>query len=94
LGLRALYFALDGLMQLFHYLHYGLSAILVFVGVKMLFADIYQIPVGIALCVVTGILLISVIASTLRPRKVEAFPASGDVQGNDTALNLRYQRKD
>ncbi len=68
LGLRALYFALAGIMQLFHYLHYGLSAILVFVGAKMLLADIYKIPIGIALGVVAGILLVSVIASILRPR--------------------------
>src|ERR671925_2361402 len=46
LGLRALYFALAAVMRLFHYLHYGLSAILVFVGVKMLLADFYNIPVG------------------------------------------------
>jgi tellurite resistance protein TerC len=67
LGLRALYFALAGIMQLFHYLHYGLSAILIFVGLKMLLADIYKIPIGIALSVVATILLISVLASLLRP---------------------------
>ena len=67
LGLRALYFALAGIMQLFHYLHYGLSAILVFVGSKMLLADIYKIPIVIALCVVAAILLISVLMSVLRP---------------------------
>jgi tellurite resistance protein TerC len=67
LGLRALYFALAGIMQLFHYLHYGLSAILVFVGSKMLLADIYKIPIGIALCVLAAILLISVLMSVLRP---------------------------
>jgi predicted tellurium resistance membrane protein TerC len=65
--LRALYFALAGIMQLFHYLHYGLSAILIFVGLKMLLADIYKIPIGIALSVVATILLISVLASLLRP---------------------------
>ena len=67
LGLRALYFALAGIMQLFHHLHYGLSAILVFVGLKMLLADIYKIPIEIALGVVAGILLLSVIASVVRP---------------------------
>jgi tellurite resistance protein TerC len=56
-------------MQLFHYLHYGLSAILVFVGVKMLLADIYEIPVAMALGLIAGILLISVIASVVRPRE-------------------------
>jgi len=69
LGLRALYFALAGVMQLFHYLNYGLSAILVFVGVKMLLGEVYKIPVGIALGVVAGILAISVFASIAFPRK-------------------------
>jgi tellurite resistance protein TerC len=69
LGLRALYFALAGIMQLFHYLAYGLAAILVFVGIKMLLADIYKLPIAVALGVVAGILLISVVASLLRPRR-------------------------
>ena len=72
LGLRALYFALAGVMKLFHHLRYGLSAILAFVGAKMLLADFYKIPVGVALGVVAGILIISVIASLAFPRKEEA----------------------
>jgi len=67
LGLRALYFALAGVMRLFHYLHYGLSAILVFVGAKMLLTDVYKLPVTVALGVIAGILLIAVIASVMRP---------------------------
>ena len=69
LGLRALYFALAGIMELFHHLHYGLSAVLVFVGVKMLLSDLYKIPVSIALSVVAGILLISVVTSILDKKK-------------------------
>jgi tellurite resistance protein TerC len=69
LGLRALYFALAGIMPLFHYLQYGLAVILVFVGVKMLLADIYKIPIVFALGVVAGVLIISVVASILRPKK-------------------------
>jgi tellurite resistance protein TerC len=69
LGLRALYFALAGIMELFHHLHYGLSAVLVFVGIKMLLADLYKIPVSIALSVVAGILLVSVTASILDKKK-------------------------
>jgi len=46
LGLRALYFALAGVIGLFCYLHYGLSALLVFVGAKMLLADIYTRKLG------------------------------------------------
>jgi tellurite resistance protein TerC len=71
LGLRALYFALAGLMRLFHHLHYGLSAILVLVGVKMLLADIYKIPTVITLGLIAGILLISIIASVVKPRRTE-----------------------
>jgi tellurite resistance protein TerC len=63
LGLRALYFAVAGMIGLFHHLHYGLSAVLVFVGIKMLLADLYKIPVGIALIAVAGILMISIMAS-------------------------------
>jgi tellurite resistance protein TerC len=69
LGLRALYFAIAGVMKLFNYLHYGLSFILVFVGVKMLMTDFYKMPVTAALAVVGGALAISIIASLLFPEK-------------------------
>lgn len=78
LGLRALYFALNGIMQLFHYLHYGLALILVFVGVKMLLNDLYHLPEGIALSVVGSILLLSVLASIIRPTPVEMIPVPSD----------------
>ncbi len=68
LGLRALYFAIAGVMRLFHHLHYGLSFILAFVGVKMLLADFYHIPVGAALGVIAGVLVLSVIASMIWPK--------------------------
>lgn len=74
LGLRALYFALAGIMQLFHYLHYGLSVILVFVGAKMLLSDVYKVPIGIALSVIAGILFSSIVASILRPRQPVPSP--------------------
>ena len=69
LGLRSIYFALAGMMRLFHYLNYGLSGILAFVGMKMLIAEIYKIPIGIALGVVASMLIISVLASIAFPRK-------------------------
>ena len=80
LGLRALYFALAGVMQLFHYLHYGLSAILVFVGAKMLLADVYKLSVGVALGVIAGILLIAVIASLMRPQQRDVVTTPADPQ--------------
>lgn len=71
LGLRALYFALAGFLRLFCYLHYGLAAVLVFVGGKMLSHGAlgYKIPVGISLAVVAGILTIAIVASLLQARK-------------------------
>lgn len=69
LGLRALYFALAGIMGLFHYLHYGLSVILIFVGGKMILVDFVKIAVEYSLMIVIGILLVSVVASKLFPPK-------------------------
>ncbi|HTS18104.1 MAG TPA: TerC family protein [Verrucomicrobiae bacterium] len=72
LGLRALYFALAGVMNIFHHLHYGLSLILVFVGTKMaLTAWGIKIPTGIALGLVAGIVAGSVATSLVWPRASE-----------------------
>jgi tellurite resistance protein TerC len=72
LGLRALYFALAGVMDMFHHLHYGLSVILVFVGTKMILSAWHmEIPTGIALGVVAGVLVLSVIASLIWPKSSE-----------------------
>lgn len=71
LGLRALYFALAGIMKLFHYLHYGLSLILVFVGIKMLIAEFYHIPTPWALGFVAVTLTASIVASILFPKEEE-----------------------
>lgn len=69
LGLRSLYFALSGMMGLFHYLHYGLAAILVFIGVKMLLSGFFSFPIGYALGFIVVALAISVVASLLFPEK-------------------------
>jgi tellurite resistance protein TerC len=71
LGLRALYFALASLMQLFHYLHYGLALILIFIGGKLLLEDIYPIPMPLALGAVGVLLLGSVGASLVWPKQTE-----------------------
>ena len=73
LGLRALYFLLAGVIEKFHYLKLGLSVVLVFVGAKMLLTDIYHIPIGLSLGVIAGVLLISVVASLLKPKELEAL---------------------
>lgn len=67
LGLRALYFALSGILEMFDYLKYGLALVLSFVGVKMLIVDIYHINTGIALGIVALILTVSIIISILKP---------------------------
>ena len=69
LGLRSLYFALAGLMEAFHYLHYGLAVILTFIGLKMVASDYVHIPIWIALTVVGSVLAISVIASMAIPHQ-------------------------
>jgi tellurite resistance protein TerC len=69
LGLRALYFALAGLMALFRYLNYGLSAVLVLVGLKMLLSDVYDVPVGASLGAIFLLLAISVGASLMSDRR-------------------------
>jgi tellurite resistance protein TerC len=69
LGLRSLYFVLAGMMEVFHYLHYGLAVVLIFIGAKMLVSDYYQIPTSVALAVVASVLTASVLASVVRPRE-------------------------
>lgn len=69
LGLRSMYFALAGMLERFAYLHYGLSAILIFVGGKMLASHYYEIPTFLALGGVAIILIVSVLASLMRPQK-------------------------
>lgn len=82
LGLRALFFAVGGLMKLFHYLHYGLAGILVFIGGKMLYhfyekegheilnlPEVPKFPTAISLIVIIAILTISIVWSIKRPPK-------------------------
>jgi tellurite resistance protein TerC len=70
LGLRALYFLLANVMDKFQYLKLGLSAVLTFVGVKMVIVDLYKIPVGVSLGVVAGILTVSIIVSLWKTRNI------------------------
>jgi tellurite resistance protein TerC len=80
LGLRALYFLLAGVMDLFCYLRYGLGLILSFVGIKMMLADVYKIPIGISLGVIATVLALTIVLSLLFPRKREEAE-SGAVTG-------------
>ena len=69
LGLRSMYFALAGMMDLFHYLHYGLSVVLIFIGFKMLGSHYVYIPTGWALAIVLFVLAASILASRVNPQK-------------------------
>lgn len=71
LGLRSLFFALAGVMVMFHYLKLGLSAVLTFIGAKMVLADFLHIPIGISLLIIAGILIASVVASLIWPQNTD-----------------------
>ena len=76
LGLRSLFFALASLLEIFEYLHYGISCVLVFVGIKMILSHYYPIRTEISLAVIAGILLITMIASVLNRRKPDESAAA------------------
>ena len=78
LGLRALFFVLAGTMEKFHYLQVGLGLVLAFVGVKMLLADVYKVPIGISLGVIAALLAGSIVASLLLPPAVPPLPHMAD----------------
>jgi tellurite resistance protein TerC len=69
LGLRSLFFALSSLMEVFEYLHYGISCVLVFVGVKMLLSHYYPIRTEVSLGIIAGILATTIVASVLRRKR-------------------------
>ena len=62
------------MMDLFQYLHYGLSCVLIFVGLKMLSSNYVTLPTWVALAVVAGVLGTSVVASMLAPKKTHSVP--------------------
>ena len=63
LGLRSLFFAINGMMHALRYMKYGLGAILLFVSFKMLLSDFYHVSVGMSLTVILGVLAITIILS-------------------------------
>jgi tellurite resistance protein TerC len=69
MGLRSMYFALAGMMGVFHYLHYGLALILMFVGAKMLASGYYEMSTLATLGFVAAVLTLSAGASLLHPKK-------------------------
>lgn len=89
LGLRALYFMLAGVMEMFVYLKVGLSFVLCFVGAKMMLIDIYKIPVGVSLSVIGGVLLLSILASwVIKPKQTKASHLQKSTQPDLTGDKL------
>ena len=82
LGLRALYFLLAGVMDLFHYLRHGLGVVLVFVGIKMMISNAYKIPIAVSLGVIGAVLTVAVVASLIRNRNpVRRATPAGEAAG-------------
>jgi tellurite resistance protein TerC len=96
LGMRALYFLLVGAMDRFAYLSYGLSAILAFIGGKMLLIDVWHPPFWISLVVIIGVLtvtaLLSLRATPRRPETTEGAPGAEDSAHEVHAGQPRDQR--
>jgi tellurite resistance protein TerC len=80
LGLRSLYFALAGLMDLFYYLRHGLSLILSFIGIKMILTDLVPVHISIALGLVAFVLAVSIVASIIRAKKHPKKKEDADVK--------------
>jgi len=89
LGLRALYFAISGMVNEFHYLKYGLSLILMFVGLKMLVSKFYKVPLTVALVFIVLVMIGSVLASMFFPPK----PAGTGSSPTNGSSNKREKSK-
>jgi tellurite resistance protein TerC len=81
LGLRSLYFLLAGVVGKFHLLKYGLAVILVFVGIKMVIAEWYHVPILVSLGVIVSVLAISIIASLMIPA-----PPVAEIEGTTGSI--------
>ena len=98
LGLRSLFFLLAGIVNRFHLLKYGLAAILSFIGVKMVGEPWFEIPIGLSLAVVAGVLALAIALSLAFPRAATLEPhevrgATGSIFANagtrDSGLGSR-----
>lgn len=99
LGLRSLYFALRGIMDYFYYLKYSLSAILLFIGAKMMFNHYahtnglaFHIPTVTSLLIITALITISVVASIVRSKQLQkSLPVNSpavDLHGNESTVKV------
>jgi tellurite resistance protein TerC len=79
MGLRALYFLLAGVMNLFRYLHYGLSAILIFIGIKMMLHHWWKPEHWQSLLVIVSLLAIAIITSLIAARRERLMVFEGKI---------------
>src|SRR4051812_32228806 len=79
LGLRALYFLLSGVIGKFRYLKIGLSVVLVFVGAKMLLADVYKVPTALSLGVIAVVIGASILTSLYFQARAELPPTAAPI---------------
>ena len=82
LGLRSLYFLLAGVVGKFHLLKYGLAVILVFVGIKMVGAEFFHVPILVSLGVIVSVLAASIIASLVIPPPPPPPPGAEGTTGS------------
>ncbi|HET7723992.1 MAG TPA: TerC family protein, partial [Propionibacteriaceae bacterium] len=99
---RQLYFLIDGLLDRLVYLSYGLAAILAFIGAKLVLHALHEntvpfinggrplhvveIPTGLSLGVIVGVLAVTVVASLLKPRRAEAAEVTdGSAEASPTS---------
>jgi tellurite resistance protein TerC len=93
LGLRSMYFLLAGVVEKFRFLKLGLSAVLVFIGAKMLATAFhYEVPIGISLAVVGGLLGLSVVASLVIPEKEGEGPSAE--AGESASADVEHRAED
>lgn len=71
LGLRALYFAIAGVMKYFRFLNYGLAVLLAYVGIKMLLFHYVHIPIVVSLLVIAVVIGTSIVVSIIFKKKEE-----------------------
>jgi tellurite resistance protein TerC len=88
LGLRSLYFLLAGAVHQFYYLKPGLSIVLVFVGLKMVAADFYTMPIATSLAFIGSVLGLAVVASLLRGHHMAVPPALAPLERSVNEADL------
>jgi len=85
LGLRAMYFLLAGVVHRFVYLKYGLAAVLVFVGAKMMLVDVYKVPVVASLAVIAALIGGAIVLSLRRGGQIASVGTHVDARALQAA---------